>query len=568
MKNQEVAKIFREIAKILELKEDNPFRIRAYEKAAYNIESLGEDLETLAKEDKLTKISGIGEDLASKIKEILDTGTLKYYEELKSQTPAGLLKMMEIPALGPKTIKKIYDKLKIDTIEKLEEAAKKHLLSNIEGIREKTEENILRGIELIKKGLERTPLYNALLIANRFLEELKKLKEVEKIEVAGSLRRKKETIRDIDILIVSKKPSVVMERFVSLDSVDKILAQGSTKSSIISKENIQVDLRVIEDKSFGSALMYFTGSKEFNIKIRQLAIKNNLKISEYGVFKNEKWIAGRNEEEIFSILGLSYIEPELREDRGEIELALLNKLPKIVKLEDIKGDLHVHSNYSDGFLSLQEIYNEALRLNYSYIGICDHSQGLKVAKGLSKDALYRKKEEIEKINKKGKLRLLFGTEVDIDSSGNLDYPDSILKEFDLVIAAIHTGFKQSKSQLTKRIINACKNKYVNIIAHPTGRLFKTREPYEIDLKEILKVCSDYNVALEINCYPDRLDINDLGALEAKKANVKLSLGTDTHNKEHLNAIELGLAIARRGWLEKNDLLNCMDIDTLIKWLKK
>lgn len=568
MKNQEVAKIFREIAKILELKEDNPFRIRAYEKAAYNIESLGEDLETLAKEDKLTKISGIGEDLASKIKEILDTGTLKYYEELKSQTPAGLLKMMEIPALGPKTIKKIYDKLKIDTIEKLEEAAKNHLLSNIEGIREKTEENILRGIELIKKGLERTPLYNALLIANRFLEELKKLKEVEKIEVAGSLRRKKETIRDIDILIVSKKPSVVMERFVSLDSADKILAQGSTKSSIISKENIQVDLRVIEDKSFGSALMYFTGSKEFNIKIRQLAIKNNLKISEYGVFKNEKWIAGRTEEEIFSILGLSYIEPELREDRGEIELALLNKLPKIVKLEDIKGDLHVHSNYSDGFLSLQEIYNEALRLNYSYIGICDHSQGLKVAKGLSKDALYRKKEEIEKINKKGKLRLLFGTEVDIDSSGNLDYPDSILKEFDLVIAAIHTGFKQSKSQLTKRIINACKNKYVNIIAHPTGRLFKTREPYEIDLKEILKVCSDYNVALEINCYPDRLDINDLGALEAKKANVKLSLGTDTHNKEHLNAIELGLAIARRGWLEKNDLLNCMDIDTLIKWLKK
>jgi DNA polymerase (family 10) len=569
MKNREIAKIFRDIAKILELKGENPFRIRAYEKAAQNIENLGEQLEIIAKKDDLISIPGIGTDLANKIKEILTTGSLRQYEELKKEIPQGLLEMMEIPGLGPKTVKLIYEKLKIETIERLEEAAKKGILRNLEGIREKTEENILRGISLLKKGKGRTPLYLALSIADNFVKNLKKMKEVETIEPAGSLRRKREAIRDIDILIISRKPSYVMEKFVNLPFVKEILAKGETKSSVISRENIQVDLRVVEKESFGSALMYFTGSKAFNIKFRQLAIKKGFKINEYGLFRKDRKIAGKTEGEIFSLMKMEYIVPELREDRGEIEAALEGALPKVINREDIKGDLHIHSKYSDGTANIEEIAKRAQEMGYQYVGICDHSQGLKIAGGVSVKDVYKKIEEIKKINKKNKkVRILCGTEVDILSDGKLDYPDNVLKEFDLVIAAIHFGFKQSKSQLTKRIIAACKNKYVHIIAHPTGRLWGVRESYEIDLDEILKVASDYKVALEINCYPQRLDLNDINCLMAKKRKVRLALGTDAHLLEQLEAIELGVSIARRGWLEKKDVLNCMDIDRLMKWLKK
>ncbi|MDP2924365.1 MAG: DNA polymerase/3'-5' exonuclease PolX [Candidatus Omnitrophota bacterium] len=574
MKNQEVANIFREISKILKLKGDNPFRIRAYERAAQNIESLGQDLTIALEEDNLTNIPGIGTDLASKIKEIIATGNLDYYEKLKKELPQGLLRMMEIPGLGPKTVKKIYEKFKIDNIEELEEAAREKKLEKLEGIREKTEENILRGIGLLKKGGERTPLHYAAALAESFVKELKKMEEIAKIEVAGSLRRYKETIKDIDILIVSQKPAAVMDRFVQLPQVKEVLAHGETKSSVISnKNNMQVDVRVVREKSFGSALMYFTGSKDFNIKLRQLAIKNNYKINEYGIFsasslKKEKWLAGKTEEDIFSLLKMAYIAPELREDKGEIEAALENALPKLVQFKDIKGDLHVHSKYSDGVSSLPELARKAQVLGYDYVGICDHSQSLKVANGLSEAEVFKKLKEIRKINKKAKAKLLCGTEVDISSDGSLDYPDSLLREFDLVIAAIHRGFKQSKSELTKRIISACKNKYVNVIAHPTGRLWGARDAYEIDLDEILKVCRNQQVALEINCYPQRLDLNDVSALKAKKMNVKLCLGTDSHKTEQLTAMELGISVARRGWLEKKDVINCMPIDKLLKWLRK
>jgi DNA polymerase (family 10) len=569
MKNQEVARILREIARILELKGDNPFRIRAYERAAQNIDNLSQDVAVLAESGILIDIPGIGADLAAKIKEIVSTGSLKYYEELKKQIPEGLLRMLEIPGLGPKTVKKIYDKFKIDTIEKLKEAAQKNKLQGLEGIREKAEENILRGIELLRKGIERTPLHFAASVAGSFIKALGKIKEVKKIEVAGSLRRRKETVRDIDILIVSKRPALVMSEFVKLPLVKEVLAHGETKSSVIAKENnMQVDVRVVDDKSFGSALMYFTGSKEFNIKLRQLAIKNDYKINEYGVFRKEMYLGGRTEEEIFSLLKIQYIPPELREDRGEIEAALKESLPRIIELKNIKGDFHVHSEYSDGNSPIFEIAKAAEELNYQYIGICDHSQSLRVANGLSKKEVYKKIKEIGKLNGKSQVRLLCGTEVDIDAEGRLDYPDSILKEFDLVIAAIHSGFKQSKQQLTKRIVNACKNKYVNIIAHPTGRLWGMREPYEIDLDEVLKAANDYQVALEISCFPQRLDLNDIGALEAKKLGVKLALGTDAHKIEQLNAMELGISVARRGWLEQKDIINCMNLEKLMKWLKK
>ena len=569
MKNKLVADIFREIAKLLELKGENPFRIRAYEKASQNIESLTQDVEVFAKENKLTSLPGIGQDLANKIKEIIKTGTLTQYEKLKKEVPKGLLEMMEIPGLGPKTVKLIYEKLKIDSIGKLEEAAKSGKLRKLDGIREKTEENILKGISLLKKGRERTPLYLALKIAEGFLEPLRQMKEVEKIEVAGSVRRRKETIRDIDILIVSKNPSEVMDKFVNLSYVREVLAKGETKSSVRAGENeIQVDLRVVEKESFGSALMYFTGSKAFNIKLRQLASKDGYKINEYGVFAltkgKEKKVAGRSEEEIFKLFKMPFVAPELREDRGEVELALKNKLPKIIDRKDIKGDLHVHSKYSDGTSTIKDIALYAEKMGYQYVGICDHSQGLKVAGGVS-----AKIEEVRKINRQlKKVKVLCGTEVDILNDGSLDYPDSVLKEFDLVIAAIHSGFKQSQHQLTRRIVSACKNKYVHVIAHPTGRLFGVRDSYEIDFDEILKVASDYQVALELNCFPQRLDLNDINCMRARAKKVKIALGTDAHILDQMLNIDLGVSVARRGWLEKEDVLNCWSLDKLLKWLKK
>ncbi|MCD6539165.1 MAG: DNA polymerase/3'-5' exonuclease PolX [Candidatus Omnitrophica bacterium] len=572
MENQDIANIFREIAIILELKGDNPFRIRAYQKAAQNIESLPFSLKDVLRDGRLEEIPGIGKDLAGKIKEIITTGKLRQHQLLKKSIPSGLIEMLGIPGLGPKTVKVIYEKLKISDIKSLERAALTGRLKGLPGIKEKTEENILKGIALIKGGRERMPLYQALKVAEGFVEPLKNLKEVEKIEPAGSLRRRKETVKDIDILIVSSKPSKVMDNFVNLPNVKEVLAKGETKSSVISRQNIQVDLRVVENASFGSALLYFTGSKNFNISLRTYALKKNYKINEYGVFKveknREKRVAGKTEEEIFRLFGMDYILPTLREDRGEIELALKRRLPKVVELKDIKGDLHVHSKYSDGTASLTELSYQAQKKGYKYLGVCDHSQSLKVARGLDVKTLFKKIEEVRKLNKKFKdFYLLAGTEVDILSDGSLDYPDEVLKELDLVVAAIHTGFKQSKSQLTRRILSAIKNKYVHIIAHPTGRLFGVRDSYEIDLDEILSACSDYNVALEINAYPQRLDLNDINCKKAKEKKVKLAIGTDAHIIEQLSAIELGVWIAQRGWLEKEDLLNSLDPQRLLKWLR-
>ena len=570
MKNAEIAKIFKDIAKILELKGDNPFKIRAYEKAAFNIENLPEDLEVMLKEGSIREIPGIGKDLAAKIEEIIRTDKLAFYENLKKEIPQGLLLMLEIPGLGPRTVKNIYDKLKIDTIDKLEAAARKGRLQSIEGIKRKTEENIIKGIELIRKGRERTLLYLALNISDDFINSLKRIKEVKRIECAGSVRRRKETVKDIDILIESDKPLKAINAFIKHPLAKETIAKGETKASVITGErNIQIDLRVVEKKSFGAALMYFTGSKQFNIKLRQIAQKNGYKINEYGVFdEKNRWLCGAGENEIFSFMKMGYIPPELREDRGEIEASFESKLPQLVEIRDIKGDLHVHSLYSDGRNSIYEIAEYALKKKYEYIAITDHSQSLRVAGGLEKKEVYKKIEEIRKINKKMKnIRILCGTEADILGEGDIDYPDSVLKEFDIVIASIHSGFKQSKKKLTKRIVAACRNKYVNIIGQPTGRLLGVRPAYDIDMDEVIKAARDYNTALEINCHYQRLDLRDIDILRAKNSGVKLSLGTDAHMLEQLDMMEFGLSVARRGWLEKKDTLNCMSLKEIIKWLK-
>lgn len=569
MKNIEIAEIFREIAKILEIKGDNPFRIRAYERAAQNIEGLSEDIENFIKEDRLSEIPGIGKDLESKIKEHVETGKVKAYENLKKSIPAGLLELLNIPSVGPKTAKLLYEKLKIKDISDLQVAIKKNKLTGIFGIKEKTIENILKGIEVFKRGKERMTLAQAALLADEFLQPLGKLPEVKTISSAGSLRRQKETVRDIDILVISDNPKKIMKSFVNSPGVRDILAEGETKSSIRTKDDVQVDCRVVEDKSFGAALLYFTGSKNFNIKIRQLAIKKGLKVNEYGVFKKDKFVCGKTETEIFKLLGMPYIEPELREDTGEIELALKNKLPKLIGLKDLKGDLHTHSKWSDGGNSIEEIAQAAKAMGYSYIAITDHSQSLKVAGGMSIDELKKKKAEVDKVNKSLKnFTVLYGTEVEIDSEGRIDYPDSVLKEFDVVVAAIHTGFKQSKERLTKRLIRACENKYVHIIAHPTGRLWGTREAYDIDFDKVLKAAKQTNTHLEINAFPQRLDLNDLHSRRAKDMGVKLVISTDSHTTEQLQVVKFGIAVARRGWISKEDVINTLSLEKLLKEIKK
>jgi DNA polymerase (family 10) len=563
MKNQEIANIFRQIAGILEIKGENPFRIRAYERAAQNIESIPEDVEIFVREDRLKSIPGIGKDLEEKIKEIVGNGRLQYLEDLKKDVPQGLIDILAIPGVGPKTAKLLHEKLHIRDMVMLERMAHAHRISKLPGMKVKTEENILRGIELLKRGRDRMDLKTARDVADSFINQLKRLKEVKKVDPAGSLRRMKDTVKDIDILVSSKKPKKVMDKFTSLPDVKDILAKGPTKSSIVTKDGIQVDVRVIKDVSYGASLLYFTGSKQHNIRLRHLAIKKGLKLSEYGIFKNTKILTGNTEAEMYKKLGLPYIPPELREDRGEVEAAMEGDLPKLVELRDIKGDLHVHSTWSDGGSSIEEIVLKAKALGYEYIAITDHSQGLKIAGGLNKEELRLKRKEIERLNKKYRdIKILFGTEVDIDSDGNLDYPDEVLEGMDVVIGAVHSGFKQSRERLTKRIIRACQNRYVHIIAHPTGRLWGAREAYEIDLKEILKICIDTDTVLEINSFPQRLDLDDINCRMAKDFGVRLVVNTDAHIAQQLEMMDFGIACARRGWLEKKDVLNTLPFEKL------
>lgn len=573
MASKTISDIFRAIAKILEIRGENVFRARAYERAARNIESLSEDIQDLINENRLSEIPGVGKDLAQKIIEITKTGKLEFFEELKRSIPEGLLDLLNIPSVGPKHAKLFYDKLKVKSVKELEESARAGKLLGLEGVKEKTVLNILKGIALFKKGRERMDLAKALKAADEFIKPLKKNPCALKISACGSLRRMQETVGDIDILAVSAYPDKIMDAFLRLPDIKDVSAKGLSKSSVITKEGAQIDLRIVEEKSFGAAMIYFTGSKNFNIKLRQLAIKKNLKVNEYGVFKvskagRETYLCGKNEEEVFTSLCLQFIEPELREDRGEIELAARDMLPRLLTLKDIRGDLHAHSQYSDGQNSILEMAKAARDLGYEYLNMSDHSQSLKVAGGLSIEDLKIKRAEINELNSRMKdFRIFFAAEVDIDSEGALDYPDNILAEFDIVIAAIHTGFKQSKQQITKRLVRACKNKNVDIIAHPTGKLWGTRDPYEIDFEEFFKAASDYGIVLEVSAYPLRLDLNDINCRRAKEKGIKLAVSTDSHTTDQLKCMSLGVATARRGWLTKDDVINTLSADELLKFFK-
>jgi len=569
MKNRLVSEILFEIADLLDIKGEIFFKTRAYRMAAQTIETLDEDIEIISKENRLQNIPGIGEALAKKIKEIVDTGKLEYLDKLKKEIPEGLLKFLEIPGLGPKKVSAIYKNFNITTIEELKKACKEGKLRNLDGFGQITEENILRGINLKEKTSGRFMLNLAYDDGEGYLKYLKKSDKIDKVSIAGSLRRMKETIGDLDILASSRYPDDVMNYFVKYRDVKSVLLQGSTKTSVLLKDDLQVDLRVVDNSSYGAALQYFTGSKEHNVKLRSIAIKKGFKLNEYGVFdkKTDKYIVGKEEEEVYKKLGLKFIEPELRENQGEIEAAEKNSLPKLVKNDEIKGDFHVHSNYSDGFETIENIAKNAQRLGYEYVCIDDHSQSLKVANGLSEKRVLSKIKEIEKINKKLKnLKVLCGTECDIKPDGSLDYPDSILKKFDIVGIGIHTTFKMTKDEITKRVVKGMENKNVDFLAHPTCRLIGRREPFDLDIESVFDAAKQNDVLMEINCFPDRLDLNDMHIKMAKEKGISFVLGTDSHSLEHMNFMKFGVATARRGWLEKKDILNTYSLKEVEKKL--
>ena len=567
MRNFELAKIFYEIADFLEIREVE-FKPRAYEKAARVLGTLEKDAGEIYKDGglkALEDIPGVGKHIALKIEEFIKTGRIKEYEKLKKKCPVDMEALTAVEGLGPKMIKVLYQKLKIRNLKDLEKAAKDGKIRKLEKFGEKSEKNILQGIAFLKKGKGRFSLGFVLPLVGKIIRELKELKEVQEISPAGSIRRMKETIGDIDILAISKNPEKVMDFFVNRSGVEKVWAKGPTKSSVRLREGLDCDLRVIKKESFGAALQYFTGNKDHNILTRRLAMNKGLKLNEYGVFRGKKRIAGRTEKEVYQAIGLPYIEPELRTNTGEIEAALKGHLPKIISYNDILGDLQVHTKWSDGSDTIEGIAEAAKKMGYQYIAITDHTGDLKIAGGLDEERLLKQMEEIDKINKKFKnLKILKGCEVNIRKDGSLDMPDEILAKLDIVLAAVHSGFKTDKDSMTKRMIKAMENPNVDVIVHPTGRVLFQREAYQLDLEEILKAAKRTKTALEINAFPDRLDLKDTDIRQAVEAGIKLVINTDSHHQNQFHYMELGIAQARRGWAEKKDILNTQPVEKLLE----
>ena len=571
MKNYEVAELLRNIAQLLEIKNELVFKIRAYEKAALVIENLDENIEDVWKKGKLDDIPGVGEALTEKIGEFLETGKLGYYEKLKKQVPVDMEELGRIAGLGPKTIMKLYKRLGVKNIKDLEKAAKHKKIEDIEGLGPTVEENILKSIKFARTAGNRFLLGPALDIAEEIKSRLRKFKEVNKVEVAGSLRRMKETVGDIDILITSKSPSKVMDFFTKMDDVEQVLAKGTTKSSVRLREGLQADLRVLPEKIYGAALLYFTGSKQHNIVLRKIAIKKRMKLSEYGVFskRTKKFLAGKTEEECYKKLGLRYIEPEIREEDGEIELAAKGKLPRLIGYNELKGDLQMHTKYSDGNNSIMEMAQAAKKLGHGYICITDHvGEKFKIVNALNEKRIKKQRKEIDKANKQLRnFTILQGGEVNIKDDGSLDMENSVLKGLDIVLGAIHSGFKNPREKITRRIVKAMENPHVDIIAHPSGRLINQRPAIELELDKILAKAKQTNTILEINAYPERLDLKDAHVRAAVRANVRLSIGTDSHDSDQLRNYKLGIATARRGRAGKKDIINTYSVKDMLRLLK-
>lgn len=568
MKNQELAQIFDQIADALELKGETGFRVLAYRKAARVLAELTEDVAELDRENRLETIPGIGSGIAKKIHEYLTTGKMQKLDEVTSGLEPGLFVLLKIPGVGPKTVRLLHQALGVKDLESLKKVLTDGSAAKLPGMGEKKVKNILQAIQTAESSGERMYLNEAYELAEAIVSHIKRAGVAEQVTFAGSLRRGKETIGDIDILASGKNPTAIINRFIEYPEKQQVISAGDTKASILVKTNgglRQVDLRVVREDEFGAALQYFTGSKDHNVALRTLAQKQGLKISEYGVFRGKEKIAGRKEPEVYRALGLPYIEPELREDRGEIEAAKAGRLPRLVQLSDIKSDLHIHTDASDGLSSLEDIVTAAQKRGYTHIAIAEHSVSAGYAGGLTEDELLRRCETIDRLNEKlSGFRVLKAAEVDITPEGKLDYSDKALSQLDLVVASIHQAFNR---EATKRICFAIEHPLVHIIGHPSGRLINKRPGYDIDLEKVIEWAAKFKKILEINSYYARLDLNDVWAKKAKDAGVLLAVNTDAHAVADLSWMRYGVITARRAWLEKSDVVNCLNLNHLLKLLK-
>jgi DNA polymerase (family 10) len=574
MKNEDIAKILYEMALYLEMKEV-AFKPRAYEKAAQSIEALEEDISDIYKKGglkALEDIPAIGKGIAERIEEYLKTNHVKDYEKLKKQIPVDVEKLSAIEGIGPKLIKLFYQKLKIKNIDDLEKAAKAGKLAKLPRSGVKLQQKILKGIEFYKRSHARFLLGTALPLAKEIEERLNKAKGAAKAAVAGSLRRRQETIGDLDFLIVSKKPKEVMDFFVSMPEVSHVFAKGPTKSMVQLKNGIAADLRVVGEKSFGAALQYFTGNKDHNIQLRKIAMKKGWKLNEYGLFRGKKQIAGEDEKEIYEKLGMDWMPPEIRNNGGEIEAAQKHKLPKLIELKDIKGDLQIHSNWSDGSNTMEEMAEAARKIGYQYVAITDHTKDLAMTGGSDEKRLLKQMKAIDKVNekffKKGNFKILKSAEVNIRKDGTLDIKNEVLAKLDIVGAAIHSNFNLPKNKQSKRLIKAMENPHLDIIFHPSGRLIGQRPAIELDWDAIFETAKKTGTILEINAYPNRLDLNDDNIRHAKNAGIKLSIGTDSHAAHEFSYMSYGVSQARRGWCGKKDVINTMPLPEILAFFKK
>lgn len=569
VENIDIARIFEEIADLLEIEGANVFRIRAYRTAARTIDALAVPAATLAARGTLDELPGIGRDLAGKIATILETGTLPLLKELTAKTPEGLVQMLRVQGLGPKRARQIYEELGVKSLDGLEKAARAGRLRDLPGIKETTEQKILRGLADLRGRSGRWRLAEANAYLQPLLRHLKADPAVSRLEIAGSYRRRRDTVGDIDILVVSSRRSAVVKRFTGYPRVKEVQAEGPTRSAVVLDCGLQVDLRVVPAVSFGAALYYFTGSKAHNIAVRTLGVRRKLKINEYGVFRGARRIAGRTEQEVFDAVGLPWIPPELREARGEIEAAQRGRLPRLIELADIRGDLQVHTNATDGVNDLDEMVAAARRRGYEYVAITDHTKAVRVAGGLTQREFHKQFKAIERLQKRhADITILKSAEVDILDNGDLDLDEATLAELDLVLVAVHSNFNLSRTAMTRRIVRALRHRRVHVLGHPTGRLIGKREPYQVDLDQVFKAAADHGVALEINAQPERLDVDDVQARAAHDAGVKLVISTDAHRVEELDYMRYGVDQARRGWCEARHVLNTLPLAGLRSVLRR
>ncbi len=570
MENIDYARVFEEIADLLEIQGANPFRVRAYRNAARTLETLSQPIDSLLEDEnaRLEDLPGIGKDLAGKIKELHETGELGFLNELREQVPATLVEVMRIPGLGPKRARQLWESLEITSVDDLEEAARGGALEDLPGFGKTLQARVLKGIEELKARAGRFKLSDADIYVRPLLAYLKATDGVIDLEVAGSYRRRCETVGDIDILATTRKSSPIMDRFVEYRDVREVLAKGPTRSSIRLRSGLQVDLRVVPRESYGAAMVYFTGSKAHNIVIRGISRERGLKINEYGVFKGSRLVCGKTEKEVYAAIDLPWIPPELREARGEIEAARAGRLPKMIELKDIRGDLQMHTKYSDGKNTVEEMVRACRERGYRYMAITDHSPALRMA-GVKPAELRKQFREIDRLQEKyDDIRILKSAEVDILEDGSLDLPDDILAAMDIVVISVHSKFNMTRSQMTRRIVRALRHPRVHVLAHPTGRLINRREPYPVDVERLVEVARDHGVMLELNAQPDRLDLRDFHLQMAREAGVKIVISTDAHGTAELDFMRYGVDQARRGWLEKKDVANTYPKTRFLKLLEK